>query len=275
MTAAVVLDNVSKWYGETQALKQVSFSVQEGQAVVIIGPSGSGKSTLLRTINGLERYQDGVITVKGREVDKRGHKIREVRRIAGMVFQQFNLYPHLSVLDNITLSPRRVLHISRADAEANAMSLLDRVGLAAYASRRPIQLSGGEQQRVAIARALAMRPEVLLLDEITSALDPEMVDEVLQVVKELAESGMTMILVSHEMGFASRVADKVVFLDKGALIEEGSPEKIFTNPQAERTSEFVSRVISGAQWLGGITKTPTESAPDSPKATGQFIREST
>jgi ABC-type polar amino acid transport system ATPase subunit len=254
MTEAVILNHVSKWYGGTQALNDISFSVREGQAVVIIGPSGSGKSTLLRTINGLEHYQEGAITVNGVDVDKRGRGIRDVRRIVGMVFQQFNLYPHLSVLDNITLSPRRVLHVSKADAEAQAMTLLERVGLGAYAARRPSQLSGGEQQRVAIARALAMRPKVLLLDEITSALDPEMVDEVLQVVKELAEGGMTMILVSHEMGFASRVADKVVFLDKGALVEAGSPEKIFTNPEAERTSEFVSRVISGAQWLGDVTK---------------------
>jgi ABC-type polar amino acid transport system ATPase subunit len=235
-----------------QALKEASFSVDEGQAVVIIGPSGSGKSTLLRTINGLERYQEGTITVSGLEVDKRGRGIRDVRKVVGMVFQQFNLFPHLSVLDNITLSPRRVLHVPRAEAEDRAKSLLGRVGLANYEERRPGELSGGEQQRVAIARALAMQPKVLLLDEITSALDPEMVDEVLQVVKELAEAGMTMILVSHEMGFASRVADQVVFLDKGAIIEAGPPERIFKDPVAKRTAEFVSRVVSGAQWLGDI-----------------------
>lgn len=260
VTEIVRLDRVSKWYGKTQALNEVSLSVREGDVVVIIGPSGSGKSTLLRTINGLERYQDGIITVHGLDVDKQGRGIREVRRTVGMVFQQFNLYPHLTVLNNITLSPRQVLGLSKRDAEERAMSLLTRVGLGAYSSRRPGELSGGEQQRVAIARALAMQPKVLLLDEITSALDPEMVDEVLQVVKELAEAGMTMILVSHEMGFARRVADEVVFLDQGTVVEIGPPERIFTSPTAERTEEFLSKVISREQWLGDVGRTGDDPA---------------
>ncbi|OWJ79349.1 amino acid ABC transporter ATP-binding protein [Haematobacter genomosp. 1] len=234
-------DAVNKWYTpHHQCLTDITAEVNKGEVVVLCGPSGSGKTTLIRTINRLEPIQGGRITVNGQDTQAKGADLNRMRRDIGFVFQQFNLFPHMSVLDNITLAPRKLRGLSRAAAEEKAHALLDRVGLADKAGAFPGQLSGGQAQRVAIARSLAMDPPVILFDEPTSALDPEMVGEVLQVMKGLAHTGMTMMCVTHEMGFAREVADRVWFLDKGVLLEDASPETFFTNPQHPRAQKFLS-----------------------------------
>ncbi|WP_275973827.1 amino acid ABC transporter ATP-binding protein [Thermus brockianus] len=234
--------NLQKWFGSLHVLKGIDLEVAPGEKLVIIGPSGSGKSTLIRCINRLEDFQEGEVVVDGLNV-KDERALREVRREVGMVFQQFNLFPHMTVLENITLAPMRVRGWSREKAERKALELLERVGILDQARKYPAELSGGQQQRVAIARALAMEPKVMLFDEPTSALDPEMVGEVLDVMRDLARGGMTMLVVTHEMGFAREVADRVVFMDRGQVVEEGRPEEIFTRPKEERTRAFLERVL--------------------------------
>ena len=239
----IVCEGVKKWFGDFQALHGVDLTVKEQEVVVIIGPSGSGKSTFIRCINRLEVHQEGNITVDGIELTNDLRNIEHIRSEVGMVFQSFNLVPHLTIMDNITLGPIWVRKKSRAEAEEIGRTLLERVGIPEQADKFPGQLSGGQQQRVAIARALAMEPKVMLFDEPTSALDPEMVKEVLDTMKELATSGMTMLVVTHEMGFAREVADRVLFFDYGSLVEEGTPEHFFTNPQNERTKLFLSQIL--------------------------------
>lgn len=239
----ITVDKVNKWYGDFHALRDVSLDVRKREVVVIIGPSGSGKSTLIRCINRLEEHQAGEIVVDGIPLNKNLRNIEAVRMETGMVFQQFNLFPHLTVLQNITLAPMQVRKKSKKEAETTAMQLLERVGIPEQANKFPGQLSGGQQQRVAIARALAMQPKIMLFDEPTSALDPEMIKEVLEVMEELAESGMTMVIVTHEMGFARGVADRVVFMDAGEVVEIGTPEHFFTSPQHERTKLFLSQIL--------------------------------
>jgi general L-amino acid transport system ATP-binding protein len=239
----IVCRNVSKWFGEFQALKNVSLSVARQEVVVIIGPSGSGKSTFIRTINRLEEHQGGEIVVDGIPLTRDVRNIEHIRMETGMVFQQFNLFPHLTVLQNITLAPIQVRKMKKKDAEALAMELLTRVKIPEQAAKYPGQLSGGQQQRVAIARALAMRPKIMLFDEPTSALDPEMIREVLEVMEDLAESGMTMLVVTHEMGFARGVADRVVFMDSGEIVEIGTPEVFYSNPQHDRTKLFLQQIL--------------------------------
>lgn len=239
----IICRDVCKWYGQFQALKNVSMSARRGEVIVIFGPSGSGKSTFIRCINRLEEHQSGQIIVDGIELSNDVRNIDAIRSEVGMVFQQFNLFPHLTVLDNITLAPKWVRRKPRAEAEHTAMELLRRVGIEAQAHKFPGQLSGGQQQRVAIARALAMQPRIMLFDEPTSALDPEMIKEVLDVMIELANSGMTMLVVTHEMGFAREVADRLVFFDHGQIVEQGTPEQIFTNPQEERTKRFLAQIL--------------------------------
>jgi len=239
----VVCRDVHKWYGNFEALKGISMEVKLTEVVVIFGPSGSGKSTFIRTINRLEEHQQGDIIVDGIEL---GHDVRDIEKIrmeTGMVFQQFNLFPHLSVMQNITLAPMQVRKWSRDKSEEIAMQLLERVGIPEQAYKYPAQLSGGQQQRVAMARALAMQPKVMLFDEPTSALDPEMIKEVLDVMVELAESGMTMLVVTHEMGFARGVADRMFFFDEGLIVESGTPEQIFNDPQEDRTKLFLSQIL--------------------------------
>jgi general L-amino acid transport system ATP-binding protein len=238
----VVAKDIHKYFSEFHALKGVSLTVWKGEVVVIIGPSGSGKSTFIRTINHLEEFQEGEILVNQIKVQK-GHNLKMIRREVGMVFQSFNLFPHLTVKENITLAPRRVLNKNPKEANEIAMELLERVGIREKADRFPDELSGGQQQRVAIARALAMQPKVMLFDEPTSALDPEMIAEVLSVMKELAKSGMTMIVVTHEMGFAREVADRVVFFDGGKIVEETTPQQFFENPEHERSRLFLSQIL--------------------------------
>ena len=240
----ITLKNVSKWYGHFQVLTDCSTEVKKGEVVVVCGPSGSGKSTLIRTVNQLESIESGEIWVDGINVADPKTNLNKVREEVGFVFQSFNLYPHLSVLENIVLSPMKVKGQSRAQAEAKAMELLERVGLAHKKDALPSQLSGGQQQRVAIARGLAMEPRGMLFDEPTSALDPEMVGEVLRVMKDLAMSGMTMMCVTHEMGFAREVADRVIFVDHGQIIEEATPEEFFTNPKHERAKQFLQQVMT-------------------------------
>jgi general L-amino acid transport system ATP-binding protein len=235
--------DMNKWYGEFHALKDINLEVKEREVVVIIGPSGSGKSTLIRCINRLEEHQEGDIVVDGIRLTNDVRNISAIRRETGMVFQQFNLFPHLTVMDNITLAQRHVRHRPKVEAEEVALSLLERVGIPEQAHKYPGQLSGGQQQRVAIARALAMQPKIMLFDEPTSALDPEMIKEVLDVMKELAQSGMTMIVVTHEMNFAREVADRVIFMDAGYIVEVGTPEHFFTNPQHDRTKLFLSQIL--------------------------------
>jgi len=235
--------DVKKWYGDFQALKGISMEVQEGEVLVIAGPSGSGKSTFIRCINRLEQHQDGQIVVDGIELTNDIKNIEAIRSEVGMVFQSFNLFPHLTVLQNITLAPIWVRRKSKAEADEKARELLNRVGIPEQADKFPGQLSGGQQQRVAIARALAMEPKIMLFDEPTSALDPEMIKEVLDVMKELAKSGMTMIVVTHEMGFAKEVADRVMLFDDGQLVEENSPEEFFNNPKSDRTKLFLSQIL--------------------------------
>jgi general L-amino acid transport system ATP-binding protein len=239
----IVLEHVTKRFGTFTALHDVSLLVARSEVVVVIGPSGSGKSTLIRCINRLETHDEGRIVVDDVEVSDDLRAIQRVRRETGMVFQQFNLYPHLTVLDNITLSPRVVRRVPRAQAEASAMQLLERVRIPEQARKYPGQLSGGQQQRVAIARSLAMDPKVMLFDEPTSALDPEMINEVLEVIGDLAREGMTMIVVTHEMGFARQVADRVVFMEAGEIVEVGTPEHFFTDPTEDRTKLFLSQIL--------------------------------
>ena len=240
----IKLTNVCKNYGALEVLKNVSLTVAPGEVVVVIGPSGSGKSTLLRTINGLETVQSGSVTVKGIDVHASLANLHQARQLTGMVFQQFNLFNNKHVLDNITMGPIHVQKKSRKDAEKIATELLEKVGLPEKAQSYPSRLSGGQQQRVAIARALAMSPEVMLFDEPTSALDPEMIAEVLEVMKALAHDGMTMVVVTHEMGFAREVANRVVFVADGQILEEAAPEAFFAQPQHERTKQFLSRILN-------------------------------
>jgi general L-amino acid transport system ATP-binding protein len=239
----IVCRGVKKWFGDFAALKGVTTTVREREVVVIIGPSGSGKSTFIRCLNRLEAHQEGTIVVDGIELTDDVENVERIRSEVGMVFQQFNLFPHLSVLENIALAPQRVRRQARAEAEGLAMELLERVGIAEQARKFPGQLSGGQQQRVAIARSLAMRPRIMLFDEPTSALDPEMIKEVLDVMRELAVSGMTMIVVSHEMGFARAAANRVIFMDQGSIVETGTPDEVFSNPQHDRTKLFLSKIL--------------------------------
>lgn len=246
--AKIEIKNLYKDYDSSgnntvHAVKNASLTVKDGEVVVIIGPSGSGKSTLLRTINKLERVTSGHIYIDDVDITDPKTDIRKIREEVGMVFQSYNLFPHLTVLDNVTIGPRRVRNIGKREAEKLGMELLDRVGLAEKAKAHPNMLSGGQQQRVAIARALAMQPKAMLFDEPTSALDPEMIKEVLDVMLSLAKDGMTMLLVTHEMGFARAAADKVIFMDAGEIIEEGSPEELFTNPKNERTKSFLDHIL--------------------------------
>ena len=238
----IKIKGLKKSFGDLQVLKGIDLEIAEREVVVIIGPSGSGKSTLLRCINFLEVPTEGTIEVDGIKMDSE-ENVNKVREEVGMVFQRFNLFPHMTVLDNITLAPMKVRGIERAKAEITAQELLDRVGLGDKASAYPNQLSGGQQQRVAIARALAMKPKVMLFDEPTSALDPEMVGEVLDVMQKLAESGMTMVIVTHEMGFAREVGTRLLFVDGGFIVEQGPPKKVFENPREERTKLFLSKIL--------------------------------
>jgi len=240
----VTVDNVQKHYGEFHALKNINLSVDPGEVVVVIGPSGSGKSTLCRTINRLETITSGSIRIDGKELPKEGKALAKLRADVGMVFQSFNLFAHLTILQNVTLGPISVKGMSKAAAEKEARQLLDRVGVGHQADKLPAQLSGGQQQRVAIARALAMHPKVMLFDEPTSALDPEMINEVLDVMVGLAKEGMTMIVVTHEMGFARKAADRVVFMADGEIVEDQSPEDFFTHPKSDRAKDFLSKLIT-------------------------------
>jgi general L-amino acid transport system ATP-binding protein len=239
----IVCEGVEKWFGRFQALRGIDLSVGRQEVVVVIGPSGSGKSTLIRCINRLEEHDRGRVVVDGTELNNDVRRIAEVRREVGMVFQSFNLFPHLTVLDNVTLGPRKVRRWPKARAEQVAREMLERVKIPEQAGKYPGQLSGGQQQRVAIARALAMQPKIMLFDEPTSALDPEMIAEVLDVMRELARSGMTMIVVTHEMGFAREVADRMVFMADGEIVEAGTPEHFFRNPTEERTKLFLSQIL--------------------------------
>ena len=239
----IEIKNVSKWYGDFQVLSGINETIDRGQTVVICGPSGSGKSTLLRCINGLEPYQKGEITVEGISLSDPKTNLYKLRQKIGMVFQKFELYPHMTVLHNITLAPMKVLKKSKKEAEKRAIALLERVGIPEKAMEYPANLSGGQQQRVAIARSLAMDPSYMLFDEPTSALDPEMIKEVLDVMIDLAKEGMTMIVVTHEMGFAREVADEIIFMDEGKIVERGTDESFFANPKSERTKAFLSQIL--------------------------------
>jgi len=240
----IIFKNVNKWFGSLHVLKDINLHIHPGEVVVVCGPSGSGKSTLIRCINQLEPIQKGEIYVDGIQVNKRSTNLTKIRSEIGFVFQQFNLYPHLTVLENVVLSPIKVKKVPRKEAEENALRLLERVGIPDKANDYPSQLSGGQCQRVAIARGLAMNPKVMLFDEPTSALDPEMIKEVLDVMVELAKEGMTMIVVTHEMGFARQVADRVFFMDEGQIVESNTPDEFFDNPKHERTREFLSKIIT-------------------------------
>ncbi len=239
----VVIEHVDKHYGDLHVLRDINTVVHRGEVVVVIGPSGSGKSTLCRAINRLETIDSGKISIDGIPLPEEGAELARLRADVGMVFQSFNLFAHKTVLENVTLGPIKVRKMSRKDAEAKAMQLLDRVGVANQAKKMPAQLSGGQQQRVAIARSLAMDPKLILMDEPTSALDPEMINEVLDVMIGLAADGMTMIVVTHEMGFARKAANRVLFMDGGAIVEEATPEEFFTNPQSERAKDFLSKIL--------------------------------
>lgn len=239
----VVLSGINKWYGDMHALKQVDLTIHEGEVVVVIGPSGSGKSTLIRTINRLEPIQEGEIRIDGELLPEEGKDLAKLRADVGMVFQSFNLFAHKTILENVTLGPIKVLKLDKAEAEAEAVQLLERVGVAHQAAKYPAELSGGQQQRVAIARSLAMRPKVMLFDEPTSALDPEMINEVLQVMLDLAEQGTTMVVVTHEMGFARSAGDRIIFMEDGAIVEENEPEAFYQNPKSERARNFLSKII--------------------------------
>ncbi|HFI0791388.1 TPA: amino acid ABC transporter ATP-binding protein [Streptococcus suis] len=244
MTNAIIsIRNLHKYFGKNEVLKGIDLDIQQGQVVVIIGPSGSGKSTFLRTMNLLEVPTKGTVTFEGVDITDKSNDIFKMREKMGMVFQQFNLFPNMTVLENITLSPIKTKGIAKAEAEAKAKELLEKVGLPDKAQAYPQSLSGGQQQRIAIARGLAMDPDVLLFDEPTSALDPEMVGEVLAVMQDLAKSGMTMVIVTHEMGFAREVADRVIFMDGGYIVEDGTPEEVFEHTKEERTKDFLSKVL--------------------------------
>ncbi|WP_046213036.1 amino acid ABC transporter ATP-binding protein [Paenibacillus wulumuqiensis] len=240
----ITFHEVDKFFGDFQVLTGINLHVESGEVVVVLGPSGSGKSTMLRCINRLEETSSGQLTVNGVRVDERKTDLNKLRRNIGMVFQHFNLYPHKKVIDNITLAPIKALGVSKAEAHQTAMHYLEKVGIADKAQAYPSQLSGGQQQRVAIARGLAMKPQIMLFDEPTSALDPEMVGEVLDVMKALALEGMTMVVVTHEMGFAREVADRVVFMDQGKIVEEAPPEQFFSDPKEERAKLFLSRLLN-------------------------------
>ena len=240
----IYINNLHKHFGNLEVLKGIDAHITPGECVVVIGPSGSGKSTLLRCLNRLEEPNEGSIKIDGIDLMEKSTDINLMRRDVGMVFQQFNLFPHLSILDNITLAPIKHKIMSKEDAQVAAMDLLTRVGVADKADNYPAQLSGGQKQRVAIARSLALNPHVMLFDEPTSALDPEMVGEVLDVMKKLAQGGMTMVVVTHEMGFAKEVADRVIFMDDGMIVEEGTPEQIFNSPKNERTQSFLRKVLN-------------------------------
>lgn len=242
MAPIIELRHVDKHFGDLHVLKDVSLSVGKGEVVVVIGPSGSGKSTLCRAINRLETIDSGEILIEGKPLPQEGRELAAMRAELGMVFQSFNLFAHMSILQNVTLGPVEVLGLSKAEAEQRAMGLLDRVGVASQANKVPAQLSGGQQQRVAIARSLAMHPKAMLFDEPTSALDPEMINEVLDVMVDLARQGMTMIVVTHEMNFARRVADRVVFMADGAIVEEGAPDAFFDHPQTQRARDFLDSI---------------------------------
>lgn len=242
MVPIIELRHVDKHFGDLHVLKDVSLSVGKGEVVVVIGPSGSGKSTLCRAINRLETIDSGEILIEGKSLPQEGRELAAMRAELGMVFQSFNLFAHMSILQNVTLGPVEVLGMSKAEAEQRAMELLDRVGVASQANKVPAQLSGGQQQRVAIARSLAMHPKAMLFDEPTSALDPEMINEVLDVMVDLARQGMTMIVVTHEMNFARRVADRVVFMADGAIVEEGAPDAFFDHPQSQRARDFLDSI---------------------------------
>ncbi|HGN9370281.1 TPA: glutamate/aspartate ABC transporter ATP-binding protein GltL [Citrobacter pasteurii] len=239
----ITLKNVSKWYGHFQVLTDCSTEVKKGEVVVVCGPSGSGKSTLIKTVNGLEPVQQGVITVDGTVVNDKKTDLAKLRSRVGMVFQHFELFPHLSIIENLTLAQVKVLKRDKAPARAKAQKLLERVGLAAHAEKFPAQLSGGQQQRVAIARALCMDPIAMLFDEPTSALDPEMINEVLDVMVELANEGMTMMVVTHEMGFARKVANRVIFMDEGKIVEDSEKEAFFANPKSDRAKDFLAKIL--------------------------------
>jgi len=239
----IEINNISKWYGDFKVLTDINEVIHSGQTVVICGPSGSGKSTLLRCVNGLEPYQQGEIIIDGISLSDPKTDLYKLRQKIGMVFQRFELYPHMPVLRNITLAPMKALEKSRKEAEKKAMELLERVGIPEKAGEYPANLSGGQQQRVAIARSLAMEPDYMMFDEPTSALDPEMINEVLEVMIDLVKEGMTMIVVTHEMGFAREVADEIIFMDEGRIIERGTGEEFFTNPKSERTKDFLSKIL--------------------------------
>ncbi|HJA09006.1 MAG TPA: amino acid ABC transporter ATP-binding protein [Candidatus Mailhella merdigallinarum] len=239
----IEFQDIHKWYGEFHVLKGISEKVEKGEVLVICGPSGSGKSTFIRCLNRLEPIQRGAILLEGTSIYDKSVNLNELRAEVGIVFQQFNLYPHLTVLDNVTLAPIKVRKMQKAKAVSLAMDLLKRVGIETQANKYPVELSGGQQQRVAIARALAMQPKVMLFDEPTSALDPEMINEVLNVMKDLARDGMTMLCVTHEMGFAREVADRVIFVDHGEILEEAPPDVFFTNPKHERTRAFLKEIL--------------------------------
>jgi ABC-type polar amino acid transport system ATPase subunit len=235
--------NVSKWFGKFKVLDKVNETIRRNQVVVICGPSGSGKSTLLKTLNGLEEFQEGDVIIDGISLKDPNTNLNKLRQKIGMVFQRFELYPHMTAVQNITLAPVKVKKIAKEEAEKKAMALLERVGIADQANKYPGNLSGGQQQRVAIARALAMEPDIMLFDEPTSALDPEMIKEVLEVMINLAKSGMTMIVVTHEMGFAKEVADEIIFMDQGRIIERGTDKSFFENPQTDRARDFLNKIL--------------------------------
>ncbi|WP_244932373.1 amino acid ABC transporter ATP-binding protein [Nocardioides sp. W7] len=239
----VVLENVDKWYGQLHVLQDINLTVKRGEVVVVIGPSGSGKSTLCRAINRLEVIQEGSITLDGQPLPAEGKALANLRAEVGMVFQSFNLFAHKTILENVTLGPIKVRGLKKDAAETRARELLERVGVGHQAEKYPAQLSGGQQQRVAIARALAMDPKVMLFDEPTSALDPEMISEVLDVMVDLAKRGMTMVVVTHEMGFARTAADRVIFMSDGAIVEENTPDEFFTNPQSDRAKDFLGKIL--------------------------------
>lgn len=242
--ALIQMKNVGKFFGTFQALKDINLEVTKGERIVVCGPSGSGKSTMIRCINRLEKHDEGHIIIDGKELTDQVEDINAVRREVGMVFQSFNLFPHMTILKNLMLAQRLVRKIPKAEAKATAMEYLERVKIPEQAEKYPIQLSGGQQQRVAIARALCMKPEIILFDEPTSALDPEMINEVLEVMTDLARDGMTMICVTHEMGFARSVADRVIFMDAGEIVEEASPEEFFNAAKNERTKKFLSQILT-------------------------------
>jgi len=239
----VVLDHVDKWFGDLHVLQDVNLAIDRGEVIVVIGPSGSGKSTLCRAINRLEPIQQGTISLDGQQLPQEGKELAQLRAEVGMVFQAFNLFAHKTILENVTLGPIKVRKLAKTEAEAQAKQLLERVGVGEQAHKYPAQLSGGQQQRVAIARALAMEPKVMLFDEPTSSLDPEMIKEVLDVMVDLAKGGMTMVVVTHEMGFARTAANRVLFMDGGRIVEENTPEEFFTNPQTTRAQDFLGKIL--------------------------------